>query len=302
MGVRRRSGGPAGTRPAGPVDLAALVRALPDLVAAERLAAAVLHDDPCRLRHVRTVATVALVVCEVAPPPDGLDVLLAAAVLHDIGYAPLLRATGFHPLDGAGWLLALGGPVEVAAAVAHHSEAVLQPGAAPLRERYDALPAPDRRAADILTYADQTTAPDGRRAGVVARVGERWRRTGAGPRRAEALHRVERLVLAVAGVDAALVAAGGRDPSLEAVDDLLVAARPAPGDAALARVLARARTAVAVTPEAAVTAVHAARMLAATGIDPRWDDEARTAVRLLAGAGPDAAVTFGPGPAVAVRG
>jgi hypothetical protein len=27
--------------------------------------------------------------------------LLASAYLHDIGYAPSLRVTGFHPLDGA---------------------------------------------------------------------------------------------------------------------------------------------------------------------------------------------------------
>lgn len=30
--------------------------------------------------------------------------LLAAATLHDVGYAPRLAATGFHPLDGARFL------------------------------------------------------------------------------------------------------------------------------------------------------------------------------------------------------
>lgn len=29
------------------------------------------------------------------------DCLVAAAWLHDIGYAPSVRQTGFHPLDGA---------------------------------------------------------------------------------------------------------------------------------------------------------------------------------------------------------
>ena len=37
-----------------------------------------------------------------------LDVLVAAAHLHHIGYAPVLVRTGFHPLDGALFLRALG--------------------------------------------------------------------------------------------------------------------------------------------------------------------------------------------------
>lgn len=273
MGGRRQSGRTGVARPAGPVDVPSLVRALPDVVAAERLAAALLSEDPERLRHVHTVATVTLVVAEVVPPAR-LDVLLCAAVLHDVGYAPLLRSTGFHPLDGACWLLAHGAPVAVAGLVAHHSEALLQPAAGRFLDVYDTLRAPDRLAADILTYADQTTTPDGRRTGVVPRVAERWRRTGAaaGPGRAQALRRVERLVGAVTRVDAALVAAGGRDPSLEAVDALLVAARPAPDDAG---------------PHV-TAAVHAARLLAATGLDAGWDDEARTAVRLLGDAAPAA--------------
>src|SRR5947209_12947177 len=32
--------------------------------------------------------------------------LMAAAYLHDIGYAPSLHRTNFHPLDGAHYLLA----------------------------------------------------------------------------------------------------------------------------------------------------------------------------------------------------
>ncbi|MFI9342362.1 HD domain-containing protein [Streptomyces sp. NPDC052773] len=38
------------------------------------------------------------------------DLLVAAAWLHDIGYAPELRDTGFHPLDGARHLESLGAP------------------------------------------------------------------------------------------------------------------------------------------------------------------------------------------------
>ena len=38
------------------------------------------------------------------------DVLVSAAWLHDIGYAPAAVATGFHPLDGARYLAGLGRP------------------------------------------------------------------------------------------------------------------------------------------------------------------------------------------------
>src|SRR5689334_8731928 len=37
-----------------------------------------------------------------------VDTLEAAAVLHDIGYSPVLVDTGFHPLDGARYLRTLG--------------------------------------------------------------------------------------------------------------------------------------------------------------------------------------------------
>ncbi|MEU2875944.1 HD domain-containing protein [Streptomyces sp. NPDC007070] len=51
------------------------------------------------------------------------DLLVAAAWLHDIGYAPELRDTGFHPLDGARYLEALGASARL---VAHHSGAVCE--------------------------------------------------------------------------------------------------------------------------------------------------------------------------------
>lgn len=46
----------------------------------------------------------------VTVPADDRSILIAAAWLHDIGYAPGIQETGFHPLDGglylrrAGWM------------------------------------------------------------------------------------------------------------------------------------------------------------------------------------------------------
>ena len=58
-----------------------------------------------RWAHVQAVAARAA-----ALPFDNADheLLVAAAYVHDIGYAPELAATRFHPLDGAKHLRSLG--------------------------------------------------------------------------------------------------------------------------------------------------------------------------------------------------
>ena len=57
---------------------------------------------PRRWKHSLGVADRARTIA----PTLGADaeLLEAAAVLHDIGYAPDLAKTGFHPLDGARYL------------------------------------------------------------------------------------------------------------------------------------------------------------------------------------------------------
>lgn len=53
-----------------------------------------------RWLHVQAVAERATEAAGTVPEPDR-DLLIAAAWLHDIGYAPELADTGFHPVDGA---------------------------------------------------------------------------------------------------------------------------------------------------------------------------------------------------------
>lgn len=55
-----------------------------------------------RWRHVRGVATRARQVAPILDPEEG-RCLVAAAYLHDIGWAPALVDTGFHPIDGASY-------------------------------------------------------------------------------------------------------------------------------------------------------------------------------------------------------
>lgn len=79
---------------------------------------------PRRWEHVQGVAGKAeRVSAEIAL--DG-EVLVSAAWLHDIGYAPAVLGTGFHPLDGARYLAGLGAPERVVNLVARHSNAILE--------------------------------------------------------------------------------------------------------------------------------------------------------------------------------
>ena len=88
--------------------------------------------------------------------------LVAAAWLHDVGYAPAVEDTGFHPLDGARYLRRLGLDEEVVRLVAHHSFAMLEAGERGLDGELAAeFPPGDPVLTDALCFVDMTTSPDG---------------------------------------------------------------------------------------------------------------------------------------------
>ena len=67
---------------------------------AEDVARSLLEEPlPRRWAHTQGVAATARGLAPVLGPDA--DLVTAAAWLHDIGYAPDVAATGFHPLDGA---------------------------------------------------------------------------------------------------------------------------------------------------------------------------------------------------------
>jgi hypothetical protein len=74
-----------------------------------------------------------------ALPSDEAGVLAAAAFLYDIGYAPSLVVTGFHPLDGAAYVAHNGHP-RLAALVAHHAVARHEAALRGLSEQLDRFP------------------------------------------------------------------------------------------------------------------------------------------------------------------
>jgi predicted hydrolase (HD superfamily) len=114
---------------------------------------------PRRWRHVRSVARRARWVSKELALADDL---VAAAWLHDVGYAPELVETGFHPLDGARYLRRTGIDGPVVSLVAYHSCAQIEADVRGLGDELASEFSPaDSSLADALLYCDMTTGPDG---------------------------------------------------------------------------------------------------------------------------------------------
>src|SRR5687767_7678778 len=98
---------------------------MPSMSDAEKLARELLEPLADRWAHVQSVAARA----------DGLTLavegederlLVVAAWWHDVGFAPALRDTGAHQIDGARYLAVQGYPDRLVALVAHHSAAICE--------------------------------------------------------------------------------------------------------------------------------------------------------------------------------
>ncbi|QFZ19514.1 HD domain-containing protein [Saccharothrix syringae] len=150
-----------------------------------------------RWRHTVAVAARARELAVTVPAEDR-DLLVAAAWLHDIGYAEPVADTGFHPLDGARHLDRLGWPRRISALVAHHSGAGLVAEAVGLGDELGAYPREDGPVADALTYADQTVDHRGRRVTVPERLADVLRRHGPDSANARVHHLRGPRLLAVA--------------------------------------------------------------------------------------------------------
>lgn len=126
---------------------------------AEAVAARELVTLPTRLAHVRAVGELARLVSQLAAGNER-SVLIAAAYLHDIGYAPDIVRTGFHPLDGARWLLGHG-ETRLANLVAHHTGALHEARNRGLDDNLAVFPREQSLVADLLTWCDLSRGPDG---------------------------------------------------------------------------------------------------------------------------------------------
>jgi HD domain len=106
---------------------------------------------------------------------EDADLLAAAALVHDVGYAPSLNRLGFHAVDGARFLRAQG-QERLARLVAHHSGARFEAEERDLVEELAAFPVEDGPVMDALTFADMTTGPTGQPMTLAQRIAEVQRR------------------------------------------------------------------------------------------------------------------------------
>jgi hypothetical protein len=112
-----------------------------------------------RWKHVRAVGECAREVSAILDEEDR-PYLVAAAYLHDIGYAPDLQRTGLHQLDGARHIRSFGAE-RLARLVAHHSEARFEIRLRGFGEELASYKREESWVSDALTYCDLTTGPTG---------------------------------------------------------------------------------------------------------------------------------------------
>lgn len=125
-----------------------------------------------RWAHVRGVAGTAELLAGGLATIEA-EAVVAAAWLHDVGYAPSVRrSTGFHPVDGALFVRAEGFPAVVVSLVAYHTGAVFEARERGLLDMLAEFAEPPELLLDVLTCADMTTGPDGSRVRVEDRVSE----------------------------------------------------------------------------------------------------------------------------------
>ena len=139
---------------------------------AENYASSLLADNPRRLAHSRAVATTASELADVLlDDPEERAVLVTAAWLHDIGYAPMLAKTGAHHLDGAIHLEELG-KHRLACLVAHHGSGAAETALRGFADEFAQFPRELSLVADFLTYCDLSCGPDGTRLALDERLRE----------------------------------------------------------------------------------------------------------------------------------
>lgn len=154
---------------------------------------------PQRWRHVDGVARNASRLAAALFAGADAEALMAAAWVHDVGYAPDICDTGFHPLDGAVWLRQAGFDDRVTALVAYHTCADIEAEERGFAEGLQIFPREVSLVADALLYADMTSGPDGQEFAVSARLDEIVSRYGEGHGVARFIRRARPVILEAAG-------------------------------------------------------------------------------------------------------
>lgn len=188
----------------------------PAVSVAQELSRRMLAAHPERMQHSSAVAARAASLAGAVDDTD-VNLLVAAAWVHDIGYASALRDTGFHPLDGARFLASLHWDPRLCALVAHHSGSRFVAEVTGLDSALGEFLHVQDAVSDALTIADQTVGPHGRRLTLDERMRDTLGRHGPESPQARAhAQREEYFRAALRRVDARLATRGvgeDREPS-----------------------------------------------------------------------------------------
>ncbi|MEU6454257.1 HD domain-containing protein [Streptomyces sp. NPDC047065] len=124
------------------------------------LAEGLLADDlPKRWAHSQQVYKQSL---ELAPIlGEDADLLAAAAIVHDVGYADSAKSTGQHMIDGGRYLQGLGADPRLCTLVALHTSSPWEAKELHLTDALDDFAPVASHLVDAITYCDLRSGPDG---------------------------------------------------------------------------------------------------------------------------------------------
>ena len=142
----------------------------------KKLSTSLLSGLGNRWLHILCVVKLAEQIACILPPIEQ-DLLVSAAYLHDIGYAPSLKKTGFHPIDGARFIEGLG-EYRLATIIAHHSGARFTAAMLHMTQELSHFPYKQSLLTRCLNFCDLHSGPSGqpftlaqRRDDILARYG-----------------------------------------------------------------------------------------------------------------------------------
>lgn len=130
--------------------------------AARQLIGVMLTGD--RLQHSLVAGRQASRLATALTDPADRAAVIVGALVHDIGYSPLITGVGWHPLDGARWLAGHGWPRPLCRLVVWHTASWHE---GRIRGLYDVAvdefgsPEPTDPLAAVIAAADLTTGPNG---------------------------------------------------------------------------------------------------------------------------------------------
>ncbi|MGW6263055.1 HD domain-containing protein [Streptomyces sp. NPDC055085] len=109
---------------------------------------------------------------------DDYDLLTAAAIVHDVGYANAAKNTGQHMIDGGRYLQNIGADPRLCSLVALHTSSQWEAAELGLSDALTGFTPVPQSLVDAITYCDLSSSPDGHPVDPSARLEEVLKRYG----------------------------------------------------------------------------------------------------------------------------